>query len=132
MAKQKRMKGYAALVLTDESAAILQGMAVYETVHCHHLTLAFRPTQEEWDGAYAAIEGDTLELQVVGIASDDKGQAVLVELPEGIACKNAYPHVTISCAEGIKPKYSNELLADASKLSALDLTISAVVTFVSF
>lgn len=135
MAKSKAMNGYVAVVLDEQSVAVLQGMAVHSNVHCHHLTLSFRPSDEEWAKDYATIEGQTLELSVVGIAADDKGQAALVALPLGIACKNANPHVTISCAEGIAPKYSNDLIAAesaAGRVVSASLVLKGVVTFVRF
>jgi hypothetical protein len=45
--------------------------------------------------------------RLIGEVFDEKGQAVLVE---GFPSENKHPHITISCIEGVPPKYSNELV----------------------
>jgi hypothetical protein len=74
------------------------------------MTMKFRPSTEELEKTPI---GQKAKLKVIGWASDEKGQAVLVA-PEGVASANAHPHVTISTAPGTNPVYSNDLLAKGS------------------
>ena len=73
----------------------------------HHMTIKFRPTAEEIE---ALPLGEQATLHVVGWAADDKGQAVLVA-PQGIESVKQHPHITMACAPGTSPVYSNDLLA---------------------
>lgn len=72
------------------------------------MTLVFKPTSAYLDSLDL---GRYVTFDVTGYAADDMGQAVAVRLPSGIDCANPIPHVTISTAHGIGPKYSNNLLA---------------------
>ncbi len=49
-------------------------------------------------------------MKVIGRAWDEKGDALLVENAKS---SNKYPHVTLSCAEGVSPVYSNQLIEEA-------------------
>lgn len=74
-------------------------------VFAHHSTIAFKP------GSLAGIElGKKQTIKILGRAFDEKGDALLVENPKS---KNEHPHITLSCAEGVSPVYSNELLKQA-------------------
>lgn len=79
----------------------------------HHMTIKFKPSDEDVAN-YSSMIGQNFELKVVGYAEDEKGQAVLVE-PQGISSTNSNPHITISCADGVTPVYSNELLSLGSQ-----------------
>jgi hypothetical protein len=69
------------------------------------MTVQFGPSEED---VAATPIGEPGTLRVVGIAADEKGQAVLVE--PSYPSTNPMPHVTVAVAEGVKPVYSNELL----------------------
>lgn len=77
---------------------------VHGRVFGHHMTLAFRPSEEEL--ARTPV-GEPVTLLVVGYAVDDVGQAVVVQ--SSLQSRNSIPHITISCAS--TPVYSNKLLA---------------------
>lgn len=96
-------------VLTPESQRdLLQRVPpVHKWVKAHHMTIAFNPPLDRFEQLYKPQIGQPVRLAVVGVAQDDKAQAVLVEGPSA----NARPHITISCADGIPAKYSNELLS---------------------
>lgn len=100
---------YSAVFLTPESrteliARIKPSLA---NVIAHHVTLKFKPSQADVD----ALEmGRVVEMTVIGIAASDDVQAVVVALPADLICSNVYPHVTVSTAPYISPKYSNSLL----------------------
>lgn len=131
MTTEKRLPGYGALVLTDESAATLRVMAIHNDVFCHHMTLVFRPTPVEW-AEFEPLVGQQFEVVVVGIAQDHRGQAVRVSLPDGLRSHNEPPFVTISCAPGTNPVYSKKLFATMAIAPAQPLVLTGTVEFVSF
>ena len=56
--------------------------------------------------------GSIVRFRVVGYAEDRKAQAAVVILPPEIGrYSNRKPHVTISTAPGVRPVYSNDLVA---------------------
>lgn len=75
----------------------------------HHMTIKFKPSPEDI-AQFTPLIGSSVSLKVVGYAEDDKGQAVLVS-PQEVQSSNANPHITVSCAAGTAPVYSNTLLA---------------------
>jgi hypothetical protein len=65
--------------------------------------------------------GETVSIDVVGYAKDEKGEAVVVKLPFETSKENL--HITISTANGIKPVYSNALLINGfEKIQPFTLT----------
>jgi hypothetical protein len=79
----------------------------HPNVFADHLTLAFGKAMRDH---YPL--GKRVELEVMLEARDLKGQAVLVgrrSVSEFIDA-DQMPHITISCAEGVKPVYSNTLI----------------------
>lgn len=77
-----------------------------ENHYMHHMTIAFRPTHDEF---VATPVGDEVALRVVGYVDHDGVQAVAVE-PVGVSSSNAVPHVTVATAGGVKPFASNKAL----------------------
>jgi len=97
-----------ALLTPGSQQILLQRIApVHEWVKGTHMTIAFNPPMERFEQKYQPIIGQPVALRVVGQAQDEKGQAVVVEAMS----ENRIPHITISCASGIGPVYSNQLLA---------------------
>jgi hypothetical protein len=88
-------------------------MPLHVEQYCHHLTVAFKPTPEQIEAFPFKAH---CSLHVVGIASDAKAQAVVVRpsCAFPVTVQNAHPHITVACAEGVKPFYSNELIAASS------------------
>jgi hypothetical protein len=77
----------------------------HKKVFGHHSTIAFKPQSLE------GIEvGKKSLMKIIGRAFDEKGDALLVENEKS---NNENPHITLSCADGISPVYSNELLKKA-------------------
>jgi hypothetical protein len=107
----KNMDGYFACVLDDETRDFLTGMAVFDNVHAHHVTMAYKPSAQD-HARFAAMVGREIEFDMTTSYRDMKGQAVLVH---GVPSLNDNAHVTISCAAGVKPVYSNALLQSADK-----------------
>ena len=133
MAKPKTMSGYVAIVLNPESMAALKALAVHPVLFSEHTTLAFKPEEATFEERFGKWIDQPVTLQVLGMGQDDKGQAVRVLLPDGLICANANPHVTISCAEGIGAKYSNDLLGSGLPLTPVAITeLQGVVQFKHF
>lgn len=100
---------YWAVLLDEKSRGILKATFKprHAKVYAEHTTLVFNPHQIH-EAKWSKRLGEKVELSVIGHAHDDKGDAVVVKGIEredgGIA------HITISCADGTKPVYSNVLL----------------------
>jgi hypothetical protein len=84
-------------------------MPLHATRYCHHMTAMFKPTP---DMVRAFPLRVNCTLRIVGWAADEKGQAVVVRPSCAIdfATGQKHPHVTVACAEGVQPFYSNELI----------------------
>ena len=65
--------------------------------------------------------GEVYTLEIIGEASDSKGQACVVGNYKRWDGKQA--HITLSLAEGVKPVYSNELLKGGwNKIPMIEVT----------
>lgn len=96
-------------------------------VFAEHLTLAFGKAM-----APQYELGKQISVSCCGVAVDDKGQAVLVAQKglEDLLAPGQLPHVTVSCAEGVPPKYSGELLAKGgAEVFASPLTLTGVLDY---
>lgn len=102
---------------------------MHPNVFAHHITVAFKPSVEQ--AARLAEEcGREVDINIAGEASDENCQAVLVS---GVDSNNKMPHITISCADGVKPVYSNELLEKTPKheLVMQNMSLKGILTFVT-
>ena len=103
--KEKISVMYTAEFVKDMEVLLKKFPPKHPKVFGHHSTIAFKPSS--LDG----IEiGKETVMKVVGRAYDEKGDALLVENPKS---NNAHPHITLSCAKGVSPVYSNELIEKA-------------------
>lgn len=107
---------YTAIFLTEDAVDTLKRLYPprHPTVHAHHVTLIFKPSPKDID-FLAAFLGQEVKFEVVGEAFDDRGQAIKVSVPEHLRLNGQVHHVTLSCAEGVTPVYSNELLKQGWK-----------------
>lgn len=105
---------YIGLFLTPSSREALLSYfpAIHPNVHADHLTLVFMPDEQDMKD-FLPVLGSIFTIHVIGRHADEKGQAVEVARGSIPQCKNEFPHITISCANGVKPVYSNELLKTA-------------------
>lgn len=127
----KQLPGYVALVLTDESSWRLRELAVHVDVYCRHVTLAFRPSSTVW-AKFEPLVGQRFEVEVLGTVQDQRGQAALVKLPEGLGCENTYPFITISCAHGTNPAYSKNIVGREVQRVQDRLVVEGTVKFIPF
>ena len=104
---------YTALFVDSPEKLLEMFPAKHPKVFAHHSTNWYKPSSLE------GLEiGKKSSLKIIGQAYDQKGFEVLVENAKS---KNKFPHITISCAEGIAPVYSNELLEKASENGSLEM-----------
>lgn len=100
-------------------------LAAFPPIHsrpiAHHMTITFNPSPDEVSETPA---GDEVFLTIVGVAEDEKAQAVVVNSP---LSTNKISHITISVADGVSPVYSNELLAQGWRKLETPITIRARV-----
>jgi hypothetical protein len=113
---------YAAVFLTQDSKKLLleKVPARHPTVFAEHMTLAFgRHMRDEYP------IGKKIQLYAYAHFADERGQCVSVwsHQTRGLLWENQIPHVTISCAEGVKPFYSMEILKDPTKLPVEDIAL---------
>jgi len=105
---------YTALILDPASHTAVQkwfeqvsGEPLLDTVFAHHITIQFKPSESQ----VADIEvGSKASVKVVGWASDDKIQVVVVS---GLTVASGVPHVTLATAPGTSPAYAKQLLQDS-------------------
>lgn len=80
-------------------------LPLHPVLYADHVTLRYKPSKAEVERTPL---GENALVQVLGFASDERGQAVLVR--PSIASANRYPHVTVATVTGVNPVYSNILL----------------------
>jgi len=97
---------YTAVILSKEDKLVLFDAfpPQHKVVQDCHITLEFRPRQLPDD------LGKDVTFLIYGYANDENADAVSVKVFD-VESKNAIPHITLSVKEGVKPVYSNELLA---------------------
>lgn len=85
----------------------------HPNLYAHHCTLQLSPAT--LNEVLRGMLGLSFRLPGVREVWDDKGQALEVTLPPVFRSffpqGGKIPHVTLSCAVGVKPAYSNTLLA---------------------
>lgn len=96
---------YTALFVENPAALLEKFPPKHAKTFAHHSTIAFKPGSLE-----GITMGEKSQIKIIGRAFDEKGDALLVENPKS---KNAHPHITLSCAEGVPPFYSEKLLEHA-------------------
>lgn len=117
---------YWAIKLDGASKATLLSNCppVHTNIFAEHMTIAFRPSDLVEKELIIRL-GEKVNLSVIGQATDNKGQAVAVETSDVKRTDNGQAHITISCAPGTKPVYSNTLIAGYTPITPF--TISGVI-----
>lgn len=94
----------------DSKAKLLEKVpAAHTTIHAGHITLAL--SSEITKESLVFPLGESRTVRVLGVAQDSKGQAVVVDGSTLILAKGRTAHITVSCADGVKPMYSKELIS---------------------
>ena len=110
---------YTALFVDDVAALKAAFPPVHPNEQYHHSTIQYKPN----DGINGISVGAKHSIRVKGRVTTDAIDALLVE---NDASENAYPHITLSTAEGVRPVQSNEEIETAAKrgeIVPLDATI---------
>ncbi len=118
-------KPFTCLVIDAPSRALLLALVKprHEVVFADHITLEHDPAdvlplEREFIGRAIVVE----------VMSDEQGQAVTVQLDrntEALMKPGTRPHITLSCAPGIFPAYSNRL--EGPKPLGFELVLSGTV-----
>ncbi len=96
---------YTAEFVKDVQSLLNKFPPKHKKVFSHHSTIAYRP--DSLDGIEMGKES---RMKIIGRVFDEKGDALLVENSKS---KIEYPHITLSCVEGVPPFYSVELIKKA-------------------
>ena len=93
---------YTAEFIKDQKSLLEKCPPKHNRVFAHHSTIVFKP------GNLDGIDvGKESSMKILGRVFDEKGDALLIENSKS---NNKHPHITISCADGASPVYSNELI----------------------
>lgn len=124
------VNGYYYVLLDANIRTSLKTLAVHPEIYCHHVTVAFKPTLEQ-ARVLDTLVGEKYNFRASRLVSNAKGQALEVDLQTN----NPHSHVTISCARGVKPVYSNTLLElpdDQVESRPYAAALSGVLQFEAF
>ena len=127
-------QGYLAVVLDRQSHLELKKLAKHEKVHCHHANLQFGVR----DVDVADWIGRTVEMKSRWLYQDNDAAALTIQFmdPEVTGlCWDRFAHITLSCAEGVKPSYSNKMIEESSGgdyQSLGDIPLLGEIEFIAF
>ena len=110
--KERIKPYYTALFVKDMATLLKRYSPKHAKIYGHHSTIAFEPPS--LDGINVGAE---TKLRIVGRAYDEKGDVLLVENDKS---NNTHPHITLSCAEGVSPAYSNQLIERALESNTVE------------
>lgn len=99
---------YSALFVDDPGKLKSEFPPVHPNLFYHHSTIEFNPQ----DVSNLEV-GKKVSLLVTGRITTDRVDALLVKNAKS---KNAYPHITLSTANGVKPVESNKAFTEHSNL----------------
>jgi hypothetical protein len=94
---------------TSRAKLISSFPPIHPNKFAEHMTIIFKPSDVINDMLNEQI-GTNVVLTVVGYAADNKGEAIVVRSNNIKRMDNGIAHITLSCADGIPPKYSNDLV----------------------
>lgn len=110
---------YTGIFLDDKDRDYLLKICppIHPNVYVDHVTLQFKPSpidvmkMDHWTDNH----GEHTEIIVTHIISNAKAQVARINIPQNYEhgfpiSEKQIPHMTISCAEGVSPSYSNTLL----------------------
>lgn len=102
---QKGTIPYTALFILNQEELFKAFPPRHAHVFGHHVTLEFNPAN--FDNIHA---GKKSKLKIIARIYDEKGDALLVETDRS---KKNHPHITLSCGEGTRRSYSDEMIEKA-------------------
>lgn len=91
----------------------------------HHVTLQFGVERDDW----SFLVGQAFSAFLESECWNEKIQALTIELPGGIPCQNAAPHLTVSWADGVSPVESNAMLSSLHQSAPVYTTAQFKIEF---
>lgn len=105
MEYQKGKIPYTASFVLDPGKLLAAFPPKHKHIFGHHLTLKFNVK------SFESVEvGKKSLLKIIARVFDENGDALLVETDRS---EKKYPHITLSCAEGVRRSYSDEMITNA-------------------
>ena len=104
--------GYFALLILENRNWLednFMNWPIHENVYFHHCTVAYKPSAEKIE-EYKPKLGKVFQLNVNGFVLTNEIAVLTIDNVKGLPIENCHPHITVSCAEGTKPFYSNKVL----------------------
>jgi len=116
---------YISLVLDKQSEALLRNNIAqkHKNSFYHHMTVIYNLDKKDFK-TYKNYIGTQSSIKTKGVCFDEKGQAALVKAK---LCEAEFPHITLSCIDGIGPFYSNELLKNNTNYTSIALSLSGTI-----
>ena len=99
----------------------------HENVFASHITCEFGVPED------APLPKEVGYVRVVGIAEDDKAQALIVSV-DGVTerPRGGLYHITLSTADGVKPVYSNQMINEQGYMPIPPKWIDAKASIVNW
>lgn len=104
MEYQKGTIPYTALFIIDQEKLLNIFPPKHTHIFGHHLTLQFNP-----ENFKTVQPGHKSVVKIIARIFDTKGDALLIETGRS---EKQYPHITLSCAEGVRRSYSDDMIKD--------------------
>ncbi len=121
---------YSAILIQKSDMAKLIEKTVHPNKYGEHVTLHYFGDKGGTDTRYA---GEKVRVRLLNHYSDDKGEAWTV------GCDNSHVneikdasqtlHVTVSCAEGTRPVYSNTLIKNSEPDDSDGFEVDGVIAY---
>lgn len=103
---------YTAEFVVDQTDLLRRFPPKHPKIYADHSTNIYKPS------SLANLEiGHNTQLKILARVYDEKGDALLVENPKS---NNEHPHITLSCVEGVKPVYTNEMIKKAVREGSIE------------
>lgn len=105
---------YWAILLDDVSKEKLLSFIspIHPNIYAEHITLCFKPIETQ-NKKWGFLLGKRVKIESQDYYEDEYGQAITIT---GITRDDNKPsHITISCANGVGPVYSNQLISGDKK-----------------
>lgn len=116
---------YYAILLDTKSRNKLSVFNEYENSFCHHVTIAYNPTNAV-DEFFSPYIGEKIWMNVVSVHKNPIIQAAKISILHSFIRRVDYgvTHCTMSAQKGIKPWYSNPMLLGDNTKRRISMRIS--------
>lgn len=118
------------IFLDSDSKGRLSGMfpTLHDNAFGESIPVIPKPRREQiQEMKEAGLLGKSFKINVVGYVEDDKGQAVIVEVPDASFPDGMIPHIPMSTAKGIKQSYISDMIKISEADPVSGLTLSGIM-----